>query len=96
MVKSNEVSLKDAIEQMLHAYKLKGKIYEAQLSQMWGNIVGKMIENHTHDLYLKNGKLYVKLDSAVLKQELSYSRTKIKDQVNQALGGNVVEEVVLL
>jgi hypothetical protein len=96
MVKQNEVTLKDAIESMLHTYKLKGKVYEAQLVQNWGRIMGTTIEKHTRDLYLKNARLFVKVDSAALKMELNYSRSKVIDRVNHDLGSNVVEELVLL
>ncbi len=96
MKKTNEVTLKEAIDNMLHVYKLKGKVYEAQLVNSWGRIMGAMIEKHTRDLYLKNGKLFIKVDSAALKMELTYSRSKIIDRVNHELGSVVVEEVVLL
>ena len=52
MKKTNEVTLKEAIDNMLHVYKLKGKVYEAQLVNSWGRIMGAMIEKHTRDLYL--------------------------------------------
>ncbi len=94
--KSNEVSLKEAIDEMLHVYKLKGKVYEAQIINSWGRVMGTMIEKHTRDLYLKNGKLFIKVDSAALKMELTYSRSKIIDRVNHEIGSAIVEEVVLL
>lgn len=96
MVNSNEVTLKEAIDAMLHNYKLKGKVYEAQLVQSWGRIMGNIIDKHTRELYLKNGKLFIKVDSAALKMELSYSRSKIIDRVNHELGSAIVEEIVLL
>lgn len=93
---SNEISLKDAIEKMLHTYKLKGKVYEAQIVQAWARIVGTQIEKQTYNIYLKNNKLFIKIGSAAIKHELSYARTKIRDRVNEELGANVVEEVILL
>jgi predicted nucleic acid-binding Zn ribbon protein len=93
---ANEVTLKEAIENMLHAYKLKGKIYEAQLVDSWGTIMGGMIEKHTRNVYLKHKKLYIKLDSSALRQELSYNRSKIIEKVNDALGAAVVDDIIFL
>ena len=96
MLRQAEISLKDAIEKLLHTYKLKSKVQEAQLIAAWENIMGKMIERHTRDIYIKNNKLFVKLDSAVVRQELMYARTKVLEKVNEELGGKVIEEVVFL
>ncbi|RYD71666.1 MAG: DUF721 domain-containing protein [Sphingobacteriales bacterium] len=96
MARQAELSLKDAIEKLLHTYKLKSKVQEAQLVAAWESIMGKMIERHTRDLYIKNKKLFVKLDSAVVRQELMYARTTVLEKVNQELGARVIEEVVFL
>jgi predicted nucleic acid-binding Zn ribbon protein len=96
MQRHSELSLKDAIEKLLNTYKLKSKLQETQLVDAWENIMGKMIERHTRDLYIKNKKLFVKLDSAVIRQELMYARTTVLEKVNQELGAKVIEEVVFL
>lgn len=96
MIRQSEISLKDAIEKLLNTYKLKSKVQEAQLVAAWESIMGKMIERHTRDLYIKNKKLFVKLDSAVIRQELMYARTTVLEKVNQELGAKVIEEVVFL
>ncbi len=95
-MRQNEITLKDAIDKLLNTYKLKSKVQEAQLVSAWENIMGKMIERHTRDLYIKNKKLFVKLDSAVVKQELMYARTKVLEKVNEELGAKVIDEVIFL
>jgi len=96
MSRPGEISLKDAIDRLLNTYRLKGKLHETQLVQSWEKVMGRMIEKHTRDLYIKNRKLYVKLDSAVLRQELVYARTSVLEKVNQELGSHAVDEVIFL
>jgi len=96
MSRAGEISLKEALDRLVNAYKLKPKLNEAKLTERWEHIVGKMIEKHTRNLYLKNSKLYIKLDSAVIKQELMYQRTSIIDKVNAELGGKYVDEIIFL
>jgi len=96
MPRSNEISLKDAIDQLLNAYKLKPKLDETKLTERWGNIVGEMIRKHTLQIFVKNKKLYIKLDSSVIRQEMMYSKSTIIDKVNAELGGRIVEEIVFL
>jgi predicted nucleic acid-binding Zn ribbon protein len=96
MLRTAEISIKDAIEKLLNNYKLKGKVVEARLQEKWEDIVGSMIARHTRDVQLRNHKLFIRIDSAVVRQELYYIRTKIKEKVNQELGGDFVQDVILL
>ena len=96
MLRPNELSLKDAIDKMLNAYKLKSKVHEAHLVDAWEKIVGPMIDKHTRDIYIKNTRLFVKLDSSVIRQELSYMQAKLIEKVNAELGATVVREIVFI
>jgi predicted nucleic acid-binding Zn ribbon protein len=88
--------LGDAIREMIEAYGLKSKLSEATLVESWGKVVGQMIAKHTKDLYIKNKKLFVRIDSPALKNELTYSRTAILDSLNKEAGGKVIKEIVFL
>jgi predicted nucleic acid-binding Zn ribbon protein len=75
---------------------LEGKLNEVKVIHSWQKVVGKMISAHTKDLYIKNGRLFVKIDSPALKNELTFRRTEIADKLNQEAGGKVIEEVILI
>jgi len=92
---SNEQSLKDIIGQFLEKDKLGLQLKEAKLVADWEKIEGTMISNHTTKLYVNGGKLYLYIDSPALKQELNYQRTKLVELVNQFVGSDFIEEVVL-
>jgi len=89
----NEVTLKQAIHQLLDTYRLRGKLTENKLIQSWEQLMGKAIANHTTSLKLEEKRLTVHLDSSVMRQELSYAREKIIQRLNEQLGGNVIEEI---
>ena len=91
---SNEVTLGDAIKQLIKTYQLKDKLTEVNLINSWERVVGKMIANHTKHMSVKNGVMYIKLDSSALTNELSYSRNKIVDTINKEVGEKVITEVV--
>jgi predicted nucleic acid-binding Zn ribbon protein len=93
---SNEQTIKEAIQQLLKTFKLENGISETQVLNAWEEVVGKMIANHTTKLYIKQKKLYIKLDSPALKHELSYARTKIRDSLNDAVKNEVIEEIIFL
>jgi predicted nucleic acid-binding Zn ribbon protein len=91
----NEHSLKEAIDQLLKAYKLDDKLAERRLIASWESVMGAMIAKHTKDLYIKHQQLFVTLDSAALRNELSLAKTKIVQMLNEEVGSQVIVEVIL-
>lgn len=95
--RNTEVStLKDIIEEMLNTYRLKGKYNETRLISSWETIMGKPIATRTTKLFIKDKKLYVKLNSAPLKNELTMSKTKVLDLLQVEMGTRVVDDIVFL
>jgi predicted nucleic acid-binding Zn ribbon protein len=92
---SNEVSLKDAIRKLLDIYKLTPKIQEAKLRASWGKMMGKSIANRTLELGLRDGKLYIRISSASLREEMALSKEKIKTIINEEMGEEIVTEIIL-
>ena len=93
--KTNEESLKEVIEQLLDTYKLRDRINQVKLQQSWDEIMGEMISKRTEKLFLKDHTLYIYLNSAPLKEELSYGSEKIMRMLNTALEGDFIKEVVI-
>jgi predicted nucleic acid-binding Zn ribbon protein len=94
MPRSNDQSLGDAIREFLHSYHLEDKLNETKVIQSWGKIVGPIVEKHTHGLYIRNRILFVKVDSAALRQELSFSRSNIVGALNDEVKANVIDDIV--
>lgn len=95
MNKSNERPLKQVIESMLDAYKLKTGINEVRIINEWENAVGKLISQKTDKIFVKRRKLYVYLSSSVIKNELAYAREEIVSRLNAAIGENVIDELIV-
>jgi hypothetical protein len=91
----NEVTIGQALDAMIVELKLKDKLDESRIKQLWVDLMGKPIAKYTGAITLKNGKLFIKVDAPALKQELSYSRDKIKELFNKELGNNIINEVLI-
>ena len=92
---SNEESLKEVIEQLIKTYQLGDKLNQVKLLHSWGSIMGEAISKRTDRLTFKEGKLFIYLNSAPLKEELSYAKEKIKIRFNEELGGDFIKEVLI-
>lgn len=95
MSRHNEHTLKDAIEHLMKTYKLDDRLAEKRLISSWENVMGVMIAKHTTDIYIKHQQLFVTLDSAALRNELSLAKSKIVKMLNEGAGRNVINEIIL-
>jgi len=92
--KKNEEPIKDVIQRLLKTYKLSGRINNAKIIENWEKMMGKTIAKHTTGLYIKQGVLYVRINSAALKQEMFLHKPKIKQIVNDFVGGKHIEDIM--
>ena len=88
-------NLKDTIKAFLKQHNLQDKLTEVSIKASWKKLMGNAIAGHTTNIILRNKKLYLTFDSAVLKQELSYSKSKVIEQMNEELGEDVIEEIII-
>jgi predicted nucleic acid-binding Zn ribbon protein len=92
---NNEQILKEVIKEFMNSFNIKDKITEVHINESWEMIMGKVISRHTINIYLKEKTLFITLDSAALRQELSYAKTKMINMLNKELGGKVIDEIIL-
>ena len=90
-----EYSIGDAIQKFLEQSRIKGSIQALQIEEVWGKIMGKTIAKYTEEIRIINDTLFITTHVAPLKQELVFQKEKIKLRVNEALGKNVVKEIVI-
>ncbi|MHC8948141.1 DciA family protein [Sphingobacterium hungaricum] len=94
--RNDDISIKQAVEKMLDVYHLRRKFDETSILSAWPNIIGKAIANRTQQIYIKDKKLFVKVESAVIKNELMLMRKQIMVNVNEYVGKVVVEDLIIL
>jgi predicted nucleic acid-binding Zn ribbon protein len=90
-----EYSLGDALRKFLHTSQMKGAIQAMQIEDVWAQIMGKTVARYTDKIQIHGHTLYVNTAIAPLRQELLYQKDKILQRVNEALGENVIKEVVI-
>ena len=90
-----QYSIGDAIQKFLEQSRIKGSIQALQIEEIWGEIMGKTIAKYTEEIKIINDTLFITTHVAPLKQELLFQKEKIKLRVNEALGKNVIKEIVI-
>jgi predicted nucleic acid-binding Zn ribbon protein len=92
--KNNQIKLGDALKELMDTYKLNVKMNEVRLYEAWDNVLGPTIAKHTVSKQLIEGRLIIRLDSAALRNELAFSKSKIVNSLNEELGTEMVKEIM--
>lgn len=92
---NEENSLQDILKEFIQVNKLDAGMDKIDVEQAWKNLMGNGVNNYTEEVLLKRTTLYVKLSSAVLRNELSYGKDKIIRMINEEMGKEVVKSLVL-
>ncbi|MEO7082261.1 MAG: DUF721 domain-containing protein [Flavobacteriales bacterium] len=95
MKRKNDQTLGEAMDRLVDAYGLREKLDEQAVASLWDELAGGMVARHTVAVKLRRGKLYIKVDSAPLRQELTYMRDGLIKTINERMGRVVVEKVQL-
>lgn len=94
--KSNEQTLKEAIESLLKTYRLQDGITSNKIIKAWEGITGDFITKRTENIFIKNKTLFVKLNSPALKNELSFAKTRLIEKLNGAVHQDYLKDIVFL
>ncbi|RZJ84928.1 MAG: DUF721 domain-containing protein [Chryseobacterium sp.] len=96
MRKPNDITLKEGIGKLLSVYRLKGKFDETSVVSLWPEIMGKAVANRTTQIYIAHKRLFVRIESSVIKNELLMVRTGIIQKLNESAGSEVITEIIFL
>lgn len=95
MKKSNTESLGNVIYEYLRAMGLETPLNEHRVMNAWSDVVGEAMAKYTQDLNIFNQTLYVKVSSAVVRNELMMRRTELVARLNAKAGAQVITGIVL-
>ncbi len=87
--------MRDLLHEMVETYKLKPKLNQTRVQNIWQKMMGTTINRYTKSLRIHKDRLIITLESSPLKQELIYGKEKIRKTMNEQLGEEAIKEVVI-
>lgn len=93
--KNNLIKLGDAINQIFKQEKLDIKISQFSVKNGWKEIVGDMIANSTTEIFFNEKVIFITLNSAALKHELTFRREELINNINKFCGYKLVDTIVI-
>ncbi len=95
MRRTKEVKLGDAIRAILRLDGIETPLNEYRAIEAWHEINGKGISRYTTGVNIRGGIMYVQISSPALRQELMMRRSLLVQQINQHVGAQVLQQIVI-
>jgi predicted nucleic acid-binding Zn ribbon protein len=90
---AEEQPLKEVINKFLKAYAWDGKMKEMDLVAAWPKLMGIAVANRTKEIRIQNKKLYLSIDSSVMREELLLGKQIIIDRLNDYAGEEIITDI---
>ena len=93
---SEEEKLSDVVDKFINNFGLKKRFLEHEVISVFNKQMGPFLMKKVSNVYVREGKLFLKLSSAPFKEEIRMQKTKLIGQLNTALKTNYLIDIVLL
>ena len=80
---------------LLRTKRNEAGYFKARTRLVWEKFFGKHVAQNTRDFLVRNGKLYIYVTNAPLRNQLSMHREKIKKRLNEEFGEDYLQEVII-
>ena len=91
---SNTNTLSSLIRKILRNPKLSERLDNLDVLEVWNDIIGSNLQKYVTDSKVYKGKLFIKLKSSTLRNEFSYKKTDIINQINSRLGKKIILDII--
>ncbi|MEM8928749.1 MAG: DUF721 domain-containing protein [Bacteroidota bacterium] len=92
---NEHMNLGDALREFIKENQLQKGMDKVDAREAWTRLMGNGVNNYTQNVELKGEALFVSLTSSILREELSYGKSKIIKMLNEELGKELIKKLVL-
>ena len=86
-------SLSELLPEILRREGLETPLQQKRLLASWNQVVGEPVAKYTGDKFIKNQTLYVKIENAALRADLTMSRATLVRRLNEQVGAQVIADI---
>lgn len=92
---NHQFTIAEALNLVISDKRISKGLTESTIKHQWAEIMGEVIAKHTTGMYLKGTELFVYFNSSVIKNEFTYNKQKAIDLVNEAIGYDVITDLIV-
>ncbi|WP_108868744.1 DUF721 domain-containing protein [Aquimarina aquimarini] len=88
-------TLEQVLKNFVTDNNLQKGLDKVAVRDVWEKVMGPAITKYTRNIKLERETLFVELTSSVLREELSYGKQKIIDNLNEELTKTLITKLIL-
>ena len=96
MASINSMSISEALVSYLRENDLEQSVLDVQIEDVWPRVMGETVKNLTRSIEVRDGVLYVHVNSAALKTQLFENRFELIRKLNEAVGAPALKDCRIL
>ena len=89
-------SISDALIEFLRESGLEQSVLDVQIEEVWPRVMGETVRKLTRSVEVRDGVLYVHVNSAALKTQLFENRFELVKKLNDAVGAKAIKDCRIL
>ena len=90
------MELSEAIVEYLRESGLEQSVLDVQIEEAWPRVMGQTVRQLTRSIEVRDGVLYVHINSAALKAQLFENRFELIKKLNEAVGAPALRDCRIL
>ena len=90
------VCLKNELDEFMQYIGLDAKMQELKILNVWAECVGESIAKFSTPVGLKKSKLFVSVENAAWRYELSVRKKELIEKLNKELNKKAIKEIVFV
>ncbi len=94
MKRHNDYRLGEVLKSFQQQPNLEPKLILEKVKEFWQVELGEYIPRQTKTITVAQHKLYIRLDSSVLKDELRFQKNDLITKINGYLGQNYLQDII--
>ena len=90
------MSIGEALISYLRENELEQSVLDVQIEEVWPKVMGETVKKLTRSIEVRDGVLYVHVNSAALKTQLFENRFELIRKLNEAVGAPALRDCRIL
>ncbi len=95
MKQTEPETLGEILEKFISNRSLRQGQVEGRAKEVWRDVAGDYVGSLCEDVFLREGKLYIKVQSSAIRSEIHIRRRYYLDRLNEILGRGAVRSIIL-
>jgi predicted nucleic acid-binding Zn ribbon protein len=84
----------DSIDKILKEFGLQPRLKQLEVLNVWADVVGEKIASVAKAEKIDHGRLIVKVEKPVWRNELQYLKVEIIAKLNKIMNEDIVKEII--